>query len=178
LAEDLPSAGCSHPFVVHVRDISINLTTRTVPNASVALTLRHAHNPDTKQMVIDHERPGGYLRHHTRTREVLDVLMYSANAPSLAEIARPHIRGDIFGELYFDFSRSRHLLAEFPTYYAALFVLSDVVRYQGQWKRLLDEHQEEAVLIDRFLDIAVRKLPNLALNELAEGVYLFKVGGR
>jgi len=57
-------------------------------------------------------------------------------------------------------------LGELPSYYAALFILSDAVRYQGQRERLLQDHPEEAVLIDRFLDVAVRKLPNLALNHL------------
>lgn len=129
-------------------------------------------------MIVDNEGPSGLLRDYLQTQDAHDTLMYLANAPTLAEIARPHIRGDIFGELYSDFSHSRQQLAEFPMYYAALFILSDVVRYQGQWKRLIDEHPEEAVLIDRFLDIAIRKLPNLALNELARGVHLFKVGGR
>jgi YaaC-like Protein len=178
LAEDLPAAGCPHPFVVHVRDITVQQHTGPPPNASINVTLRHAHNPDTKEMIINHEAATGLLRGYNRVRDAYDVLVYSAGAPTLAEIVRPHLRGDIFGELYFDFARSRTPLAEFPTYYAALFTLSDVVRYQGQWKRLIDEHPEEAVLIERFLDIAVRKLPNLALNELAGGVYLFKVGGR
>jgi hypothetical protein len=42
-------------------------------------------------------------------------------------------------------------MGEFVLYLAALFILSDVVRYQGQWKRLLDDHPEEALLVDRFL---------------------------
>jgi hypothetical protein len=75
-----------------------------------------------------------------------------------------------------DFGRTRVVLAELPTYYAALFILSDVVRYQGQWKRLLDDHPQEAVLVDRFLEVATRKIPNLALNELARVLYLFRTG--
>jgi hypothetical protein len=178
LAEDLPAAGCAHPYVVHLRDLEVHENTGPPPHASIQCSLRHAHNLDTKQMIVDHEAPRGLLSGYIQTRDAYDVLMYTATAPTLGEIVRPHLRGDIFGELYFDFSRTRQQLAEFPTYYAALFILSDVVRYQGQWKRLIDEHPEEAVLIDRFLDIAIRKLPNLALNELAQRVHLFKVGGR
>lgn len=75
-----------------------------------------------------------------------------------------------------DFGRGRVSLAELPIYYASLFILSDMVRYQGQWKRLLDDHPQEAVLVDRFLDIATRKVPNLVLNELSRTLYLFKQG--
>lgn len=42
------------------------------------------------------------------------------------------------------------------------------------WKRLLDDHPAEAILIDRLLDIMIRKLPNLFINELEDRVVLFK----
>ena len=177
LAEDLPSASFSHPYVVHVRDMTVIETTAPVPTAHVTFTLRHAHNAATKQMLIEHEGPRGYLRSHTRTGDRLDVLFYSAVANTLTMITRAPPVEDIFGELYSDFARSRQHLSEFATYYAALFILADAVRYQGQWTRLLDEHPSEAVLIERFMEIALRKLPNLTLNHLDQGVYLFKVGG-
>ena len=65
-------------------------------------------------MIVDNEGPSGLLRDYLQTQDAHDTLMYLANAPTLAEIARPHIRGDIFGELYSDFSHSRQQLAEFP----------------------------------------------------------------
>jgi hypothetical protein len=64
---------------------------------------------------------------------------------------------------------------ELASYYAALFILSDAVRYQGQWQKVLDDHPEEEVLVDRFLDVAIRKLPNLALNHLTGAFHLFTV---
>jgi hypothetical protein len=156
-----------------VREINIQVRPHL---ATASFTLRHAHNPDAKQMILDHESAAGYLHNHNRTRDVLDVFSYSVNAPTLVEIKKPFALCDYFGELYYDFTRTPTPLAEFPTYYAALFILSDVVRYQGQWKRLVDERQKEAVLVDRFLDTAIRKLPNLTLNELGQQVHLFKVG--
>jgi hypothetical protein len=34
------------------------------------------------------------------------------------------------------------------------------------------------VLIERLLEVAIRKIPNLTLNELGQSVHLFRVGGR
>jgi hypothetical protein len=42
---------------------------------------------------------------------------------------------------------------------ASLFILSDAARYQGQSARLLGDHPEEAVLIERLLEVAIRKIP-------------------
>jgi hypothetical protein len=176
LAEDLPDAGFSHPYVVHVREMDVRQFTGPPSSATVTLTMRHAHNTDTKAMITASETPRGLMRGYRRTQDVLDVVSYAASASTLQEITKPQIRSDIFGELYFDLDRTVYPLAEFPTYYAALFTLSDVVRYQGQWVRLLEEHTEEAVVVERLLDIAVRKLPNMALNELGAQVHLFKVG--
>jgi hypothetical protein len=38
---------------------------------------------------------------------------------------------------------------------------------------LLADHPHEEVLVDRFLDVATRKLPNLALNHLTGMVHVF-----
>lgn len=89
----------------------------------------------------------------------------------------PPMRMSIFGELYWDLAPSP-VAPELLIYYASLFILVDVVRYQGQWRRLIDDHPEEAILVDRFLDLAIRKLPNLTLNELANDLYLFKPSPR
>jgi len=70
-------------------------------------------------------------------------------------------RLDVFGEAWVDFGPSTQAFGELVTYYAALFILSDAVRYQAdQWLRLLDDHPSEAILVMRFLDMAVRKVPN------------------
>jgi YaaC-like Protein len=111
-----------------------------------------------------------------RRRDVFDVLDYTLTTDDEADAEGPAMGLDLFGQPYLDFGRGRVALAELPTYYAALFILSDVVRYQGQWKRLLDDHPQEAVLIDRFLDVATRKVPNLVLNELGQVLYLFRTG--
>lgn len=74
-----------------------------------------------------------------------------------------------------DFARGVRVFGEIVHYHAALFILSDVVRYQpDQWLRLLNDHPDEAIMIDRFLEIAARKLPNLYLTELHEELFLFK----
>jgi hypothetical protein len=181
LAEDLPAAKWGHPYVVHVSSSTIQtrLGGQNGPPASatVQITLRHAHNQTTREMILGQETPRGHLRGYVRGQDVLDVVnYYFAHAQTLDDVPFPPLRLDIFGELYMDFCREKVVLGELPIYYASLFILSDAVRYQGQWRRLLDDHPEEAVLIDRFLDIAIRKLPNLALNALARGVHLFKVG--
>jgi YaaC-like protein len=175
LAEDLPFAHWSHPYVVHVPNFSFARTTGPPPSSELRVFLRHAHDAATKQMIIEHETGLGDLRRYTRGRDLLDVLEYSIG-PTPDEISSPTRRLDIFGELFFDFARTRSMLGELPLYYGALFILSDFVRYQGQWQRLLDDHPEEAVLIDRLLDLSTRKIPNLVLNELSRRLFLFRVG--
>jgi YaaC-like Protein len=176
LTEDVPIAKWGHPYVVHVPNFLIRSTTGPPSHAAVTMTLRHAHHTPTKEMIVEQERPRGILNQYTQTRDVYDVLDYSATGKRAEDIPAPVMRLDLFGQLYMDFSRRRVALAEFPIYYASLFTLSDMVRYQGQWKRLLDDHPQEAVLVDRFLAIATRKVPNLVLNELSRTLYLFKQG--
>jgi hypothetical protein len=176
LAEDLPYAKWPDPYVVHAASVYLRVQTGPPPSATATVTLRHAHHTPTRELILSHERSGGVLRRYTRARDVFDVLEYTITAERLDDIRAPQMRLDIFGELYHDFGRERAPLAELPTYFAALFILSDVVRYQGQWKRLLDDHPDEAVLIDRLLDIAIRKVPNLVLNDLGGAVHLFKAG--
>lgn len=176
LTEDVAFAKWGHPYVVHVPNFLIRSSTGPPSSAVITMTLRHAHHAPTKEMIVKHEGPRGLLGKYTQTRDVFDVLDYSATSTRVDDIGGPLLRLNLFGELYMDFSRSRVSLAELPIYYASLFILSDMVRYQGQWKRLLDDHPQEAVLVDRFLDIATRKVPNLVLNELSRRLYLFKQG--
>jgi hypothetical protein len=170
LADDVSLAGMSHPLVVHCPTYEL-IVDNAAQQISCNLTLRHAANAATKQMILSADRARGYLRDFRLTRDVLDVLSYSAGPA--ARIFGPERRSDIFGRLYMNFVGEGGYLAELPAYYAALFILSDAVRYQGQWQKLLADHPEEEVLVDRFLEVATRKLPNLALNHLAGVYYMF-----
>ena len=114
------------------------------------------------------------LRHFRRTSDVLDVIGYGTTTHE--SITSPMIRNDVFGDRFMDFYHGRKDISELLTYLAALFILSDMVRYHADdWKRLLDAHQSEAILAHRFLDIAIRKVPNLILSSLEGEVFLFRV---
>ncbi len=118
-------------------------------------------------------RESDLLRDYTRLRDRLDVIEYH-HPPAPGSITTPNMRCDIFGRPYMDFARGTTVLSEFLIYLASLFILADVVRYQvDQWSRLLDDHPAETILIERFLDLVPRKLPNIVLNELHREYYLF-----
>jgi hypothetical protein len=89
----------------------------------------------------------------------------------------PRFRADVFGDLYMDLAPDgQREMGEVPIYLGALFILSDVVRYQAEnWLRLLSDHPAEEIVVDRFLDIASRKFPNLILNELNGEISEFKL---
>jgi hypothetical protein len=38
-----------------------------------------------------------------------------------------------------------------------------------------DSHPAEAILVERYLDLAVRKLPNIVLNDLHREFFLFRM---
>jgi hypothetical protein len=171
LAEDIPLAGMSHPYVVHVSQYQVRWTSSS-QTVQANFMFRHANNDATKQMIVEHESARGALHQFSKIRDVLDVLEYRATTQA-DDLFIPERRMDIFGRLYMNFLRTQSYLAELPLYYAALFILSDAARYQGQWQKLLGDHPEEEVLIDRFLDVATRKLPNLALNHLTRSFNLF-----
>ncbi len=173
LAEDVVLAGWGHPFVVHASVLMFTQRSGPPTVYSGALTVRHGHRQATRDMVVARERR--LLPGWRRTYDDLDSLKYE-RALSEDSVRFPDGRLDVFGEPYLDFSSSRRVLGELPLYVGALFILSDVVRYQAdQWLRLLKDHPAEAVLIDRFLAIAVRKLPNLVLNELSQDLVLFRL---
>jgi hypothetical protein len=112
------------------------------------------------------------LRQLTREEARHDVYVYKAKTP----VEVPTIRPDVFGDLFLDLSRTRREIGELPLYLAALFILSDVVRYQAEhWLRLLADHPAEEIVVERFLDLAGRKVPNLILNELHQQVFEFKL---
>jgi len=115
------------------------------------------------------------LHGFVRGFDSLDVIEYSATSGA-SEINAPSPRCDTFGSLYMNFARPNAQLGEILIYLAALFILSDVVRYQvDQWARLLDDHPDEAIVVERFLDLAARKVPNLALSELERDFFEFRV---
>ncbi|MGA9762631.1 MAG: hypothetical protein WBQ14_09425 [Gaiellaceae bacterium] len=126
--------------------------------------------PATKALITRALRQD--LHQYSQIEDVLDVVKVLGTEDD-EPLRVPSCRADIFGETYWDLAPNS-LGSEPLIYFAALFILSDVVRYQGQWRRLLDDHPEEAILIDRFLEIAARKLPNLALNDLSSDLYLFR----
>jgi hypothetical protein len=129
------------------------------------------HN--AQAMIIRRERR--LLPGHTRGIDTLDVIEYTATTSTLP-LSGPAMRCDLFGSLHMDFSGDPPILSELLIYLAALFILSDVVRYQvDQWARLLDDHPDEGIFIERFLDVASRKVPNLALNELEGDHFQFQV---
>lgn len=170
LADDIPMVGWGCPYVVHLSSYQIQQTTGPPRNTAVWLTLRHGHNNDIKAMVIGSE--SSLLKDYTKYDDRLDIVAYQHAAPDL-EV--PQMRMDVFGDLYVDFKRTRMVLGEPVIYLAALHILSHAVRYNAeQWKRLLDDHPREVIVVDRFLDIALRKLPNLILNELQGDVYQFR----
>jgi hypothetical protein len=173
LGDDLIFAGWKCSYMVHVLNYAFTHNDGPPLSQSMRLTLRHGHDAATKAMITAAERRNGVLHGWTRTHDTLDVLGYTHTTAG-APLLYPELRLDAFGDLYMEFDTRTHF-GEIVVYSAALFILSDVVRYQvDQWKRLLDDHPSEQLLVERFLDIAIRKLPNLLLNELAGVLYHFK----
>lgn len=173
LADDVEFASWGTSYLV--RADSLVFTNEPGPPAtqSARFLLRHRRRPKVKEMILDRE--SDLLRKFDRVRDEYDVFEYSQGDTEGA-VMHPPIRLDVFGDPYMNFARGSRVLGETPIYLAALFILSDVVRYQAEhWLRLLEDHPAEEILIDRFLDIAVRKLPNLILSELHQEIFQFKL---
>lgn len=175
LADDVEFAGWGHSMVVHLSSFRIMEHTTQVgqpPETSATLSLRHGRNDLVKAMILRHE--GKLLRECEQVGDEHDTLEYRRPAGP-GPVVLPTPRMDVFGDLFMLFYGGRKDLSETLAYFAGLFVLSDVVRYQPQqWLRLLDDHPRESILVERFLDIAIRKVPNLVLNELQGEVFLFR----
>jgi hypothetical protein len=173
LAGDIRTASWGHPFVARVVQFGLTVTTTPAPSHTISFMVSHHHDMGVKQMILDRETD--LLKAFSRTTDTLDVLEYS-RADTQTQVTIPDVRLDIFGRMYMDFARGRTVLGEPIIYLAALFILADVVRYQAdQWNRLLSDHPAEAILVERFLDLVPRKLPNIALNELQQQSVLFLV---
>jgi YaaC-like Protein len=169
-ADDVELAGWGVSYMVRADSMFIRTSHGAEEKQVLNFDLRHGRRPKVIELID--ARENSLLRKCTSNAEVLDVYEYSASLP----VPVPTIRPDVFGELYMDLSPERNTMGEVPTYLAALFILSDVVRYQADnWLRLLADHPAEEIVVDRFLDLAGRKFPNLILNELHKEISEFKL---
>jgi hypothetical protein len=169
LQQDVIAARWGCPYTVRIEIYSLAINSGPPTSQSVRVRLDYMHDADTKAMIARAERSA--LKGYQQVFDVLNSVEYAHPGPS-AEA--PPIRADAFGDLYADFGPLRSHLSDVALHFAALFILSDVVRYQpDRWKRLLDEHPIEATLVDRYLDVAVRKVPNLVLTAMLRQCVLF-----
>jgi hypothetical protein len=170
LGDDVEMAGWGTTYMVRADEFRLRQETESTEKGTLKFNLRHGYRDGIKSMINACE--GSALRNVIREEERHDVYLYKGMTP----LVIPTIRPDVFGDLYLDLSRTRRELGELPLYLAALFILSDVVRYQAEhWLRLLADHPAEEIVVERFLDLAGRKVPNLILNELHQQVFEFKL---
>jgi hypothetical protein len=173
LIDDLKYAGWETSFVVHVPTYRFDLFSGPPESISRRVMVRHRHDAPTKALVL--KAAPVKLRGYSIARDHLDVVEFRSPR-STADVEAPSLVPDLFGELYIDFNTGHVDLAEPLVYYAILFILSSAVRYEPeQWQRLLDDHPAEGILVERMLDVATRKIPNLILNKLEGQLVQFKV---
>jgi hypothetical protein len=176
LERDVANAGWGHPYVVQIHSYSMTSLSGPPASGNYNFTFNHAHNPETKAMIVDRE--SDLFKKYSRTMDRLNTIQYTAKFQNDEWPVIPVIRHDVFGGMHMDLRRTSLVLGETIIHFATLFILSSAVRYQPeQWKRLTDDHPAEAILVDRYLDLAIRKLPNLVLNELHRETYWFQVAG-
>jgi len=169
LANDVELADWGAPWMVRADGLRITQV-NPVGQDTIRFDLRHGYRQSVIAMIDACE--SGPLKNLTREKETLDVYEYSGKTP----LQMAPLRTDVFGDLYLDLCRSTRQMGEIPIYLASLFILSDVVRYQAEhWLRLLGKHPAEEIVVERFLDIACRKFPNLILSELNDEIYEFKL---
>lgn len=171
IADDVELAGWGVSYMVRADSIFIQEKKAGSERQDVLnFDLRHRRQPKIIKLI--EARENSLLRKCVRKADVLDVYEYRATLPANV----PTVRSDVFGDLHMDLSPERRGMGEVPIYLAALFILSDVVRYQADnWLRLLRDHPAEEIVVDRFLDLAGRKFPNLVLNELHSEISEFKL---
>jgi YaaC-like Protein len=173
LVEDLIAADWDPSYTVHVSTYSFVAQSGPPPTVERKVRLRHRKHGPTKDLVLSRQRT--LLKHYNLVTDSMDILHFEGTAST--EDSLGPLRTDMFGQLYMDMNQSDVDLAEPLVYLASLFILSSAVRYEPeQWQRLLEDHPAEAILIDRMLEVATRKLPNLVLNKLHGEIYRFKVG--
>lgn len=170
LAEDVNHAKWGSPYVARIENYEWVSTEQPFQTTGFKFRVDHRHDPQTRAMIL--RRQQDVLKGYECTFDRLNSLDFASSGTGFNV---PRLRMDVFGELFIDFGRKEPLIGELATYVAALFILSDVVRYQpDQWKRLLDDHPLERILMDRFLDVAGRKVPNLVLNGLSQETVLLR----
>lgn len=169
LVEDVKIAGWGPSWVVHVPSYSFRFQSGPPSTLDQQITLRHGHDPALKALIRTRERTR--LRAYRLDADRLDVLKYRGKGQ---DGGLPGFRADLFGELYFDLNQSDLDLADPLVYLAGLFILSSAVRYEPeQWQRLMEGRPAEAILVDRMLELAGRKIPNLVLNTLEGTTFKF-----
>jgi len=174
LVDDLIYAGWDRAFVIHVPSYRFEVRSGPPARVSRQLVLRHRHDAPTKALVLSvaPRKLSGFAVF----KDSLDVVDY--RSPQIVGTDVPALVPDLFGEVYADFNTGHVDLAEPLVYYATLFILSSAVRYEPeQWQRLLEDHPSESILVERLLDVATRKVPNLILNALEGELVQFKVSG-
>lgn len=173
VVDDVILAGWGTPRVVHVSSYSIVESSGPPITRRQNLTLRHRHHQPTHRLILNRLSA---LENFEVAEDSLDVIRVTEKDPAAGGL--PAFVMDVFGEPYVDFNTARRELAEPLVFLALLFILSSVVRYEPeQWQRLLDSRPAEAILVERLLDLATRKVPNLTLNALHEQYFHFTTGG-
>jgi hypothetical protein len=169
LVEDVRNAGWGSSYSVHVPHYEI--VNAPGGTASIALTVRHGNHEATRDLV--RSTAGAKLEGFTAVRDEHDVIEYRRDG--ITTVILP-LRADMFGELFVELNRGPVDLAEPLVLFASLFIMSSATRYDPeQWQRLLERSPGEAILVDRMLEVAGRKLPNIALNTLEGEVMQFRL---
>lgn len=169
LVEDVRNAEWDPSFLIPISRYSIKYREGPPEHTQATVTLRHGHHPPTAELIRSCER--NKLSGYERSRDSLDVLEYKRDADGGIKLA---LRENMFGQLFCDVNRNHIDLAEPLVLFASLFIMSSATRYDPeQWQRLLERSPAETILVDRMLEIAGRKLPNIALNVLEGEVIRF-----
>ena len=172
--DDLEFASWGSSFMVKAEGLVFRIRPGPPEKREASFTLRHGHRPGLKQLI--ESREGNLLRGYSQVEHAFDTVKFQRSSAK-SGFWFPDLRVDVFQNHYCDLSMVRRRLGELPAYLGALFVLSDVVRYQAEhWLRLLDDRPGEGLLVEHFLDIASRKVPNLVLNELHQQLFIFEPG--
>ena len=171
LVEDVRNAGWEPLFSIHISRYSFNYQPGPPERTEGTIVLRHGHHQPTADLILSSER--SKLSGYKRIRQALDVVEYQRDAEGSLSVA---LRENTFGELFCDVNHGHVDLAEPLIFFASLFIMSSATRYDPeQWQRLLERNPADAILVDRMLEVAGRKLPNVALNALEGEVIRFSL---
>ena len=176
LTLDLELAGWETPYVIRTDGFNVHEGAgEGGPTYSAHFFLRVGHGNDSKsarQLVLEHPV---VKKKYIIARDTLDVLQVNVVDVQPEMPTGLPMRVNLVGDVFVNIRRSAGYLAELPTYFAALLTFSEAVRYvPEEWWRLITNRIGDANLMQRFLDMAERKVPNLVLNELNGGLHLFR----